>query len=88
MRTICTLIIASIIFTSCQSQSTDLSLKLEKGKEYKQITNSKATIIQEVNGQKMNIVMTITGTMTFLVKDVTGSGFNMDTKFDKEGKLL
>jgi hypothetical protein len=82
MRTIFTLIITSIIFTSCQSQSTDLSLRLEKGEEYKQITNSKATIIQEVNGQKMNMVMTITGTMTFLVKDVNANGYIMDTKFE------
>jgi hypothetical protein len=82
MRTIFTLIIASIIFTSCQSQKTDLSLRLEKGKVYKQITNSKATIIQEVNGQKMNMVMTISGTMTFLVKDVNASGYSMDTKFE------
>lgn len=82
MRTIFTLIITSIIFTSCQSQSTDLSLRLEKREEYKQITNSKATIIQEVNGQKMNMVMTITGTMTFLVKDVNSNGYIMDTKFE------
>jgi len=82
MRTIFTLIFASIILTSCQSQSTDLSLRLEKGKEYKQITNSKATIIQEVNGQKMNMVMTIAGTITFFVKDVSASGYIMDTKFE------
>ena len=82
MRTIFTLIIASIILTSCQSQSTDLSLRLEKGKEYKQITNSKATIIQEVNRQKMNMVMTIAGTMTFFVKDISANGYSMDTKFE------
>jgi len=82
MRTIFTLIIALIIFTSCKSQSTDLSLRLEKGKEYKQITESKATIIQEVNGQKINLVMTIAGTMTFLVKDINANGYSMDTKFE------
>jgi len=82
MRTFFTLIFASIIMTSCQSQSTDLSLRLEKGKEYKQITNSKATIIQEVNGQKTNVVMTIAGTMTFFIKDVSESGYYMDTKFE------
>lgn len=83
MRTIFTLIFVSIILSPCKSQSTDLSLKLEKGTEYKQITNSKATIIQEVNGQKINMVMTINGTMTFLVKEITEIGYDMDTKFEK-----
>ncbi len=69
--------------TSCQAQRADLSLKLEKGKEYKQVTNSKATIIQEVNGQKMNMVMTMSGTITFLVKDNTEIGYEMDAKFEK-----
>ncbi len=82
MRTIFTLIIASFIFASCQSHSTDLSLRLEKGKEYKQIMNSKATITQEAYGQKMDMVMTVTGTMTFLVKDVNANGYIMDTKFE------
>src|SRR5690606_36306833 len=66
-----------------QTQNSDLSLKREKGKEYKQITNSKTTIIQEVNGQKVNMVMTIKGTMTFLVKDITENGYNMDAKFEE-----
>lgn len=83
MKTIFTLILTVFVLTSCQTQNSDLSLKLEKGKEYKQITNSKATIIQEVNGQKMNMVMTIKGTMTFLVKDITENGYNMDAKFEE-----
>lgn len=83
MKTIFTLILTVFVLTSCQTQNSDLSLKLEKGKEYKQITNSKTTIIQEVNGQKMNMVMTIKGTMTFLVKDITENGYNMDAKFEE-----
>lgn len=83
MKTIFTLILTVFVLTSCQTQNSDLSLKLEKGKEYKQITNSKATIIQEVNGQKMNMVMTLKGTMTFLVKDITENGYNMDAKFEE-----
>lgn len=82
MRTIFTLIFTLYIVT-CQSQSTDLSLRLEKNKEYKQISNSKATVIQEFNGQKINIVMIISGTMTFLVKSITENGYVMDTKFEK-----
>lgn len=83
MKTIFTLILTVFVLTSYQTQNSDLSLKLEKGKEYKQITNSKTTIIQEVNGQKVNMVMTIKGTMTFLVKDITENGYNMDAKFEE-----
>lgn len=83
MKTIFTLILTVFVLTSFQTQNSDLSLKLEKGKEYKQITNSKTTIIQEVNGQKVNMVMTIKGTMTFLVKDITENGYNMDAKFEE-----
>lgn len=83
MKTIFTLILTVFVLTSYQTQNSDLSLKLKKGKEYKQITNSKTTIIQEVNGQKMNMVMTIKGTMTFLVKDITENGYNMDAKFEE-----
>ncbi len=85
MKTIFTLIFTLIIITSCRSQTTNLSLNLEKGQEYKQITDSKMTIIQEVNGKKMNVVMAIQGTITFLVKSITDTGYNMDTKFEKLG---
>jgi len=83
MKTFFTLILASVIYTAGQSQSTDLTLRLEKGKEYKQISNAKSTIIQEVNGQKMNMVMTIDGTMTFLVRNITKNSYFMDAKFEK-----
>ncbi len=83
MRTIFILIFTSIIFTACQSQSADLSLRLEKGKEYKQLTNSEISINQEINGQQLNMNMTISGTMTFLVKDITDSGYDMDAQYKK-----
>lgn len=83
IKTILTIILVTLIFSVCQSQSSDLSLKLENGKVYRQITNSKVNISQEVNGQTMNMAMTISGTMTFLVKAIDGNGFDMDTKFEK-----
>lgn len=82
MRTILTLIISSMIFLSCHAQKFDLSLKLEQGKEYTQKTDSKATIIQEINGQKVSMVMTIKGAMTFLVKPTSETNYDMDTKFE------
>lgn len=84
MRKIFALLLVSTIWTlSCQTQKIDLALKLEKGKAYKQNTNSKVTIIQDINGQKINTVVTVKGTMTFLVKSVDQNGYNMDLKYEK-----
>jgi len=83
MKRIFTLILVSSILISCQGQKTDLALKLELGKEYKQVTSSKATIIQDINGQKINMVMTINGTLTFLVKINNENGYDMDARFEK-----
>jgi len=83
MKTIFILIFTSTILISCQSQQSQLFLNLEKGKEYRQSINSKATIIQDINGQKINIVMTIKGVLTFEVKSITNSGYSMNTKYDK-----
>ncbi len=83
MRTIFIILFTTIIFTSCQSQNTDLSLRLEKGKEYKQVINSEITIDQEISGQKINMEMTINGTMTFLVTDITESGYDMESQYKK-----
>ncbi len=83
MRTIFILLFASIIFASCQSQSTNLSLRLEKGKEYKQVTNSELFMTQEFNEQKINMEMVIKGTMSFLVKDTNENGYDMEAKYEK-----
>ncbi len=83
MRTIFTFILFAILYVPCQAQSTVLKLNLEKGKEYKQITNSKVTIIQDLNGQQVNMVMAIKGAMTFFVKSVNANDYNMEVKFEQ-----
>lgn len=83
MRIIFTSILFTIFLLPCQAQSTDLKLNLEKGKEYKQITNSKVTIIQDLNGQQINIVMSVKGAMAFLVKSVNANNYNMEVKFEQ-----
>ena len=83
MKAIFTLFLVSIIFTSVQSQNVDLSLKLEKGKEYKQTSSMKTGIYQDVMGQKVNIDMTVNGTMTFLVKDINENVYDMEAKYGK-----
>tara|TARA_B100000963_G_scaffold355829_1_gene374851 strand:+ start:606 stop:1526 length:921 start_codon:yes stop_codon:yes gene_type:complete len=77
------LIITALIITNtlCQAQKYSLILNLKKDVEYTQSTNSEATIIQDINGQKVNMIMTIRGTMSYLVKAVTNEGFNMDVSY-------
>jgi hypothetical protein len=66
-----------------QAQPVDLSLRLNNGQEYKQVTNSKMTITQVFNGNNLTIDMNINGTMTFSVKYSNDYGFYMDAKFQK-----
>lgn len=82
MKKIYTLLLASIIVTSVQSQTVDLSLKLEKGKEYRQVTTSKSTIAQNMMGQEINITMTVNGTTSFLVKTINDDSYEMEAMYN------
>jgi hypothetical protein len=82
--TILSLLISTVGFT----QKFDLRLKLESGKEYKQVTASKAEINQELNGQKVNIIMTIKGTLSYLVKSINGNEYVMETKYESLGMIM
>lgn len=83
MKKIHTLLLASIILTSIQAQSIDLSFKLEKGEEYKHITSTKSTVAQNMMGQDINMTMTVNGVTSFLVKDITNDNYEMDATYDK-----
>ncbi|WP_299780679.1 DUF6263 family protein [uncultured Formosa sp.] len=83
MKTFYTLILISFFLTSCQTEQTDLALKLEKGKTYKQISNAKATITQKANGQEIKMIMTINGTLSFLVNTVNDTDYSMEATFDE-----
>lgn len=94
MRTIITLLVASLTLSFCQSrkpnlalktnqvQKTNLTLQLEVGKSYNQTTNSKATIIQDIEGQEMTIEMIMKGNMSFLVKAVHSNVYDMEVKYN------
>lgn len=81
MRTILTLIIAIIFTTFSQAQNANLRLNLKIGETYKQKSISKSTIIQEINGQNINMVMTINGTTSFYVDAIIDEAYKMDVKF-------
>jgi len=50
--------------------------------EYKQISNSTMTVLQDFNGMKLEIVMSTNGTMIFLVKKVNEEGYDMEAKLE------
>lgn len=83
MKNIYTLLLASIIVTSIQAQTVDLSLKLEKGKEYKQVTSQKTSALMNVEGQKSDAIISVNGAMTYRVTSINENGYNMDAKFDE-----
>lgn len=72
----------SIVVSFCQAQKINMTLNLEKGKEYKQVTNSKATVIQDLNGQKMNMVMGIRGGMLYKVVSVNATDYDLEVKYE------
>lgn len=82
MRTIATLLCTLLMMTVGHAQKARLSLNLEEGKTYRQVTHSKSAISQEVYGQKMNIVVTIDGSMSFLVNVVTKTAYDMTAQYD------
>ncbi len=88
MKTNLSLILITLFFLSCGKQNADLSLKLEKGKEYKQVTQTNATISQEINGQLLNMGMKMNATMVFHVIDITNDGYEMETRFEKLGMSM
>lgn len=83
MKKIYTLLLASIIVTSIQSQSIDLSLKLEKGKEYRQVTTSKSTVEQNMMGQEINMTMTSNGAMTYNVENINEDIYEMKAMYNE-----
>lgn len=82
MRKICLLILTVIAVTTSQAQKVRLALNLELNEEYKQNTNAKATIVQDINGQKMTMVMIVKGNMTYLVKAINDNNYDMEVRYE------
>ncbi len=82
MRTIATLLCTLLLMTTAYAQKAKLSMNLEEGKTYKQLTHSQSTINQDVYGQKMKIVITIDGSVSFLANTVTKTGFDMTAQYN------
>ena len=83
MKAFLSLILVVFIFADCQSQGKKLGLRLEVGETYKQVTNSKVNIIQDLNGQEMEMTMVVGGSMSFLTKSADKNSYKMDATFEE-----
>ena len=88
MRKIFNLVLLTIALISCQGQKEELTLNLEKGKEYRQVLNSKSTINQDVNGVQVNMVMTIKGRVLYKVVAVNPSDYDLEVRYESLGMTM
>lgn len=88
MRKIFTLLFLTVAIIFCQAQKTNLSLNLEKGKEYSQITNAKTSISQDFDGQKSNMEMTINGKLIYKVLSVNTSDYDLEVWYKSLGMSI
>ena len=82
MKTFTTLLCTLLFITAGFAQKAKLSLNLEEGKTYRQITHAVTTLNQDVYGQKMEILITVEGSMSFLVNTAKKTGFDMTARYD------
>lgn len=60
-----------------------MSLKLEKGKEYRQVTNTKSIVQQNMMGQEINMTMTVNGAMTYNVGNINEDIYEMKAMYNE-----
>ncbi len=82
MRKILALIVVSILLISCKSNSETLTFNLEAGKSYRQVTNNKSVVVQEMNGQQMKIEMAMQATVAYLVKAVNETSYDIELQYE------
>lgn len=61
---------------------TTLNLNLAQGKEYRQNSDVKMAMTQDIMGQTIEVVATVTGKMVYTVKSVTATGYEMDVRYE------
>ena len=71
-----------MLMTSGYAQKAKLSLNLEEGKTYRQVSHSKINIDQDVYGMKMNIKLIMDASMSFIVQAVNKEDYDMEIRYD------
>ncbi|MFB6317894.1 DUF6263 family protein [Saccharicrinis sp. FJH54] len=82
MKPIYTLILATLLIAACKPQKIELSLNLEKNKDYKQINVSKVDITQNMMGQSIDMGMTMKSSLNFKVDEIKDTIYDISAKYD------
>lgn len=82
MKKICSLLAFLFVLISAHTQTTELCLNLKKGREYQQSTEANMTIVQELEGETMEILMVLKGKMTYKVTAVFENEYEMDVSYN------
>lgn len=82
MKRIFHLLIALVLFTTCQAQKQKLELNLTKGEIYTQKMESNVSILQSVNGQQVNMNMSINAKMAYKVTDIQNAVYDMEVSYE------
>lgn len=88
MNRILILIIASIALVACKNNPATLTFNLEAGKSYRQVTDNRSTVVQEMNGQQMKIEMSMKATVTYLVKAVNETNYDIDVQYESSAMTM
>lgn len=81
---VCALLLTSVAF----AQQHKLSLDLEVGKEYQQLTSSQMQILQEISGQKIDINLNIEGLMAYTVKEEGDNAYTLEAVYKNMGMKM
>ena len=82
MKILLNLFFVNILVVTCYAQKIDLTLNLEKGKEYKQITNSKITKNQKSYGKDTSMITYIKDEIIYKVVSVNIADYNLEAKYE------
>lgn len=80
MKNIFILVLSAIILASC-SPSAPLGFHLKEGEIYHQNMKLKATVVQNIQGQNMELIMTIGGDMEYKVLAAKDDIYELEVKY-------
>lgn len=81
MKNILFLLFTIVLFPTLAQ--TKLELNLIEGESYRQVTDSRAKVTQNIMGQEIVVDMTIYGEMTFVIDRSNGSDYDMSVYYDR-----
>ncbi len=77
-----TLLLCFLLFSSTQAQKVELGLNLLEGEKYTQVSESKISINQVMNGQNLDIDMAVKGSISYLVRSVNEANYELEMMYE------